>query len=444
MGNLAVENSVVDGRIRAFRFLPGRPGDFPSMNFRGYEDTGIWYDTEAKAIKFRFDGTDAYTFDDTGGLTVTTTYNFSGEDSITAFATGGQASATALSASKTLHRISVCATAGDSVKLPAATAGQVHYVRNDGAAQAQVFGTSPDTIDGVATGTGIAMAAGMSAWFFCITAGQWVTSPVRNFTATSTLAVMPAGTTYFYVNQGNGVKLQTSIALGWTAGDANAAFDLTLFRDNANKLAQRNGTNAQEFLLYETFTDASNYRRIRFLASSGTATIQADAAGSGGSSQNMTLQAGGLIQFNSGGSTGRWQVDSSGHFVPVTDVAVNVGNSTHFAADGYIRRRIGKIASVTYSASMTPDASLGEFQEIVVTNGTAFTINAPTNPVTGQSMNVKIKNTSGGAAGAATWNAVFKMATWTNPANGFSRCIEFYYDGTIWLEYGRCTADVPN
>jgi hypothetical protein len=34
----------------------------------------------------------------------------------------------------------------------------------------------------------------------------------------------------------------------------------------------------------------------------------------------------------------------------------------------------------TYSASITPDASAGEWQTITVTNGTAFTINAPTSP----------------------------------------------------------------
>jgi hypothetical protein len=56
------------------------------------------------------------------------------EDTITAFATGGQTNATALSVAKKYHRISVCATVADSVKLPTSTAGQAHYVRNDGAA----------------------------------------------------------------------------------------------------------------------------------------------------------------------------------------------------------------------------------------------------------------------------------------------------------------------
>jgi hypothetical protein len=36
---------------------------------------------------------------------------------------------------------------------------------------------------------------------------------------------------------------------------------LVVTRDAANTLAQRNGTNAQTFRCYGTFTDASNYVR---------------------------------------------------------------------------------------------------------------------------------------------------------------------------------------
>lgn len=101
-------------------------------------------------------------------------------------------------------------------------------------------------------------------------------------------------------------------------------------------------------------------------------------------------------------------------------------------------------ATITYSASMTPNARNGNSQVITATNATAFTINAPTNPVQGQSLEVTIRNTSGGALGAATWNAVFKMSAWTQPATGFSRAITFRYDGTNWVEKGRTTVDVPN
>ena len=102
----------------------------------------------------------------------------------------------------------------------------------------------------------------------------------------------------------------------------------------------------------------------------------------------------------------------------------------------------------TYSASITPDASAGNYHIITATNGTAFTINAPTvTPATGftERLTFKIKNTSGGALGALTWNGVFKLgAAWTQPATAFSRSIDYDWDGTNWVEANRSAADVAN
>lgn len=99
---------------------------------------------------------------------------------------------------------------------------------------------------------------------------------------------------------------------------------------------------------------------------------------------------------------------------------------------------------VTYSASITPDSSLGEVFDITATNGTAFTMNAATNGFAGKRITIKIRNTAGGSLGAITWGGAYKMAAWTSPANGFSRSITFVNDGTNWIEVSRTTADVPN
>lgn len=112
------------------------------------------------------------------------------------------------------------------------------------------------------------------------------------------------------------------------------------------------------------------------------------------------------------------------------------------------RRLALRDATVAYSASMTPDSSLGQRQIITATSGTAFTINAPSNPPSaapfGQRMTVTIRNTSGGALGAAIWNAIYRMSAWANPANGFSRSIDFTFDGSNWIEVSRTPADIPN
>lgn len=100
---------------------------------------------------------------------------------------------------------------------------------------------------------------------------------------------------------------------------------------------------------------------------------------------------------------------------------------------------------ITYSASMTPNPVLGNVFDITATNGTAFTINAPSaGGQVGQQITITIHNTSGGALGAATWNAAYKLATWTQPATGFNRSITFQYSGVSWFEIARTTADVPN
>lgn len=102
------------------------------------------------------------------------------------------------------------------------------------------------------------------------------------------------------------------------------------------------------------------------------------------------------------------------------------------------------IATLTYGTAVTIDSAIAKIHILTATNGTAFAMNAPTNAITGASIKITIKNTSGGALGVVTWNAVFKMSTWTSPATGFQRSIDFYYDGTNWIEDGRTTADVPN
>lgn len=109
-------------------------------------------------------------------------------NAVTAFATGGQTSATQLTSN--INRISVCATAGDSVKLPLAAAGSTVIVINDGAAAAQVFGKTTDTINSIATATGVTLPAGAVAIFFATTTINWratvISPPVITNTAIST------------------------------------------------------------------------------------------------------------------------------------------------------------------------------------------------------------------------------------------------------------------
>jgi hypothetical protein len=101
-------------------------------------------------------------------------------------------------------------------------------------------------------------------------------------------------------------------------------------------------------------------------------------------------------------------------------------------------------AVLPYSTVIATDASLANSFTITATDGVAFTISAPTNLVAGKQLTYTIRNTSGGALGAITWNAVFKMTAFTNPATATNRSISFIYDGTNLVEVSRSAADVPN
>lgn len=90
---------------------------------------------------------------------------------ITAHASGGQTSATALV--KAVNQVDTVANAADSVKLPAPTkVGQLVVVINNAATNAmQVFGSGTDTINGIATATGVSQAAGKTAIYVATTTG---------------------------------------------------------------------------------------------------------------------------------------------------------------------------------------------------------------------------------------------------------------------------------
>lgn len=93
---------------------------------------------------------------------------------LTAHAGGTQAAALALTAA--FNRISVSATLGDSVRLPAATVGQIVTIDNQGAAPIQVFGAGTDTVRGIATATGVSQGVGIITTYYCLVAGNWESS----------------------------------------------------------------------------------------------------------------------------------------------------------------------------------------------------------------------------------------------------------------------------
>lgn len=104
------------------------------------------------------------------------------ETGVTALYGGGQTGATQVSASKTITSVDTALLANDSVMLPTVgsggvTAGHIKIIANNTATSIQVYGAGTDTINGVATGTGVALAGRHTGIYICIslaTANKWV------------------------------------------------------------------------------------------------------------------------------------------------------------------------------------------------------------------------------------------------------------------------------
>lgn len=152
---------------------------------------------------------------------------------VTAFATGGQTSATALTA--TINRISTVATQGDSVRLPASAGGLAVVVDNQGANPCQVFGAGTDTINGIATATGISQGIKTIATYICSVAGNWEV-PINSLqsTAPALLSIngaIPAHVGHTYVITKAGVLADTLAAPTATTDDG---IEITVTSNTAN------------------------------------------------------------------------------------------------------------------------------------------------------------------------------------------------------------------
>lgn len=89
------------------------------------------------------------------------------------------------------------------------------------------------------------------------------------------------------------------------------------------------------------------------------------------------------------------------------------------------------VQSVSYAASITPDASAGDTVSVGALTGN-LTVNAPTNGVAGQLLRFILRQDSTGGR-TVTWNAAF-LTPGLQIAPGPSKVtvVEFVYDGTNW------------
>lgn len=99
-----------------------------------------------------------------------------------------------------------------------------------------------------------------------------------------------------------GLRMTSNTAV-FNLGSAN---DIELARDDADTLAMRRSTNAQEFRIYNTYTDVSNYERTAIIWDTNIFRVRPEAAGTGtvrdmaiGSDTANTIVDGAAIDMNS-------------------------------------------------------------------------------------------------------------------------------------------------
>lgn len=103
--------------------------------------------------------------------------------------------------------------------------------------------------------------------------------------------------------------------------------------------------------------------------------------------------------------------------------------------------------TLVYVSGVPPviNAALGNEFILTVTDNVVVAFAAPTGPVgVGQQITLTLRNTSGGGLGGTTFNAIFKMSAWTDPADTKSRSITWEWNGTNWVQVSQTGVDVPN
>ena len=221
------------------------------------------------------------------------------------------------------------------------------------------------------------------------------------------------GIKFFLGEKNNALEVGATVGIGWSATPGSGytagtkSGDLYLERDAANTLAQRNGTNAQTFNLYNTYTDGSNYERGFMRWNSNVLEIGVGYLGTGSNKNIRILGPRGGVQsllMDSGGGTSLGALSGD----PITFSHSADGNTLQLFDDEVRTYRVFK-------------------------HHTGFTISAlPASPAVGM-----IARVTDGDAGLSNGSTVVNSGAGATP-------YLVYYTGTNWVVTGTDTASVKS
>lgn len=147
---------------------------------------------------------------------------------------------------------------------------------------------------------------------------------------------------------------------------------LNLYQDVAGSaVAQRNGTTAQQFRVYNTYTDANNYEYLVISytsANGGLQTFGSQNAGTG-SVRGLGFAVGNSVV---------WSLGAGGGFGPITDAIVNIGGPGNRVKTIYSSSADSKGSNVVTTAQTLTSSSA---YLLIQNSATALTHTLPTSPI---------------------------------------------------------------
>lgn len=172
------------------------------------------------------------------------------------------------------------------------------------------FGGNIRAADGLAASPGISYSGATGTGFF-------------RSSGASEIQVSWAGTPDVGIGSGR-LRLSSGAVLNWTSSTSlGGTNDLVLVRVAANVLGLQNGTTAQGFNIYNTYTSGSVYETGIMQWSSNVLNVGTTATGGGTSYRNLKL--------TTDGGTNGWLFGAGSvpSITPVSDNAYTIGDATH-------------------------------------------------------------------------------------------------------------------
>jgi hypothetical protein len=205
-------------------------------------------------------------------------------------------------------------------------------------------------------------------------------------------------------------------SFGWSGTTYTGSPDLTLFRDAADTLAQRRGTNAQTFRIYNTFTDASNYERGKIQWDSNVLKIGTEKAGTG-TARDLAFQTDGTTRMTLDAS-GRLLIGSTSSFNSAAKLQVQDNISLDTNGTG------GRFALFSYGVAR------GFFDCPVASGQLNIGATSILTLMTSATERVYIDSLGNVGLGTATFGTsaakVFSIGNGTEPSTGVANTVQFF------------------